>query len=153
MEYCEGQTLKEVGPQVDFNNTQDITHFVGQMIDALNYLHSKNLIHRDLKPANVFLDKHGNIKLGDFGLARSSKKQRTCQYKSFVADESKNIEMSQNIGTPFYMAPEQKDSNQYDSRVDVYSLGLILLELLLPPRKTKMERYDVMFKLFLIHRK
>ena len=144
MEYSEGKTLKEISSEIDISNSKDIKNFTAQMIDALYYLHSKRLIHRDLKPANVFLDKEGNIKLGDFGLARSLKKQSSAfHYKSFVMDESKDIKMSQNIGTPFYMAPEQKHSDQYDSKVDIYSLGLILLELLLPAPKTKMEKIKV----------
>ena len=125
MEFCEGETLKKMGSQITVNNFQDIKHFLAQMIESLDYLHSQNLIHRDLKPANVFLDNKNNIKLGDFGLARSFKRKRALNNKSFAIDESKNVELSQNIGTPFYMAPEQQNSNQYDSKVDIYSLGSV----------------------------
>ena len=113
------------------------------MIDALNYMHSRNLIHRDLKPANVFLDKNHNIKLGDFGLARSFKGPRISNPGSFIKLGNSNSMMSQNIGTPFYMAPEQRNSGMYDSRVDMYSLGLILLEMLLPKFGTKAEKFMV----------
>jgi translation initiation factor 2-alpha kinase 4 len=143
MEYCEGETLKKIGSEVGVNNHQDIKRLLGQMIEALDYLHSRNLIHRDLKPANIFLDRRNNIKLGDFGLARSFKKKRALNNKSILIEDNKNIELSQNIGTPFYMAPEQSNSNNYDSRVDIYSLGLVLLELILPPFKTKMEKIKV----------
>lgn len=143
MEFCEGKTLKEVCSESDISHSNLIKEYFMQMISALNYLHKNDLIHRDLKPANIFLDKHGNIKLGDFGLARKIKeKEENHQISSKCSHDDSN-DMSINIGTPFYMAPEQKTSSDYDSKVDMYSLGLILFELLMSPSKTKVERVKV----------
>ena len=143
MEYCEGKTLKEICSESDINYAPEIKRLFAQMVSALNYMHTKNLIHRDLKPANVFLDRNNNIKLGDFGLARNFKGFKESPDSATVPTEEGDLQMSQNIGTPFYMAPEQRNSGRYDSRVDMYSLGLILLELLMPKFNTKMERFKV----------
>ncbi|CAI9598515.1 unnamed protein product, partial [Staurois parvus] len=94
--------------------------FFRQIIEAVKYIHSQKLIHRDLKPANILFNKDMVIKIGDFGLVA----QMTGE------DESKARERSQGTGTPTYMAPEQKNESVYENEVDIYALGLILVELL-----------------------
>ncbi|MCR9291974.1 MAG: serine/threonine protein kinase [bacterium] len=85
--------------------------------DGLQYLHEANIIHRDLKPANIFLSKDGQLKLGDFGLARDF-------------DSSRLTMDGQTVGTAKYMSPEQARAGSIDGRADVYALGCILFEIL-----------------------
>lgn len=82
---------------------------------ALVLCHSKHIIHRDIKPENIFFNEDGNYKLGDFGISR-------------ILGSTPMAHASTSIGTPQYLAPEQV-SGTYDSRVDIYSLGLVLYEL------------------------
>lgn len=82
---------------------------------ALSVCHQKNILHRDIKPENIFVNEDGVYKLGDFGISR-------------ILDSSANSRASTGIGTPQYAAPEQF-SLEYDKRVDLYSLGLVLYEL------------------------
>ena len=137
MEYCECETLKEFIPKAFIgNDIKIIKKLLLQIIDALAYIHSKGLIHRDLKPANIFLDKNNNVKLGDFGLVKVKEVGTNENYtktKSFI--KSKSI-----VGTPFYMSPEQKEGKHMNNKTDLYSLGIILLELITPKFSTEMER-------------
>lgn len=136
MEYCEGETLKEFIPKTFIgNDIKIIKKLLLQIIDALAYIHSKGLIHHDLKPANIFLDKNNNVKLGDFGLVKVREGGTTENEikKSFIKEKSVN-------GTPFYMSPEQKEGKNVDNKTDLYSLGIILLELITPKFNTQMER-------------
>ncbi len=81
---------------------------------ALTLCHSRGIMHRDIKPENIFINKYGHYKLGDFGVSR-------------ILDTS-SFKASTGIGTPQYWAPEQISGN-YDQRIDIYSLGLVLYEL------------------------
>lgn len=105
-----------------------IWSYFRQLISALKLCHRhkekgtlKPILHRDIKPANVFLDRSGVIKLGDFGLARALESESKFAYT--------------NVGTPFYMSPEQTNSKKYDERSDIWALGCLLYELatLRPP--------------------
>ncbi len=104
-------------------NRRDLTGFqeaeilkIGRDIcNALILCHSKHIIHRDIKPENIFFNEDGNYKLGDFGISR-------------ILSNTPMSHASTSIGTPQYLAPEQI-SGTYDSRVDIYSLGLVLYEL------------------------
>src|SRR5262249_16901252 len=86
-----------------------------QICAGLQEAHAQQVIHRDLKPENVMLDRSGQIKLMDFGIASSS---WTCGEKD-----------TQVLGTPASMAPEQAEGCQVDPRSDIYSVGLILYEM------------------------
>src|SRR5688572_12724230 len=86
-----------------------------QIADALDYAHEKSIIHRDLKPGNILTDEHGNAYLSDFGIAR-------------VMDS--NLTGSAIIGTPSYMSPEQANGFDIDGRSDIYSLGVVLFEMI-----------------------
>jgi serine/threonine protein kinase len=86
-----------------------------QVAEALDYAHQQGIIHRDLKPGNIMLDEHGNAYLSDFGIARVM---------------GSNLTGSAIIGTPAYMSPEQAHGGNIDARSDIYSLGIVLFELI-----------------------
>lgn len=86
-----------------------------QVAEALDYAHQQGIIHRDLKPGNIMLDEHGNAYLSDFGIARVM---------------GSDLTGSAIIGTPAYMSPEQAQSGYIDARSDIYSLGIVLFELI-----------------------
>ncbi|MGJ3238699.1 MAG: serine/threonine protein kinase [Anaerolineae bacterium] len=94
---------------------EDLVKPFKQVADALDYAHQQGIIHRDLKPGNIMLDEHGNAYLSDFGIARVM---------------GSNLTGSAIIGTPAYMSPEQAHGVNIDARSDIYSLGIVLFELI-----------------------
>jgi len=133
MEYCEGKTLKEI-----IENNKNITEqekwkYIIEILDALDYIHNNNLIHRDIKPGNIFLNKYKQIKIGDFGLAKIKKKEfdipnNKFQIKKEFINNGDDL-MTYNIGTKYYCSPEQEKERNYNSKSDMYSLGIIIFEM------------------------
>ncbi|XP_078395882.1 interferon-induced, double-stranded RNA-activated protein kinase-like [Cetorhinus maximus] len=120
MELCK-KTLKEWLENVDVDELdRSRLQIAYQISNGLVYIHSQNYIHRDLKPANIFFASDEQIKIGDFGLVTSWKREGSDQFRR-----------SPDTGTRLYMAPEQM-SEEYNHKVDIYSLGLILFELMSP---------------------
>lgn len=118
MEYCPAGDLKEK-IELDFLSFTEewIRTIFAQLLQAVQYLHSKNVIHRDLKSQNVFLAESGRVRLGDFGLCRHA---------------PRNVETSPTLthaGTDCYMSPEMLSSSRYGKPADIWSLGCILYEL------------------------
>ena len=89
------------------------------MLEALEYIHANGVVHRDLKPENIMVDENDNIKLIDFGIAGDSAARRLT-YANFTAT----------LGTPNYISPEQVKGKRGDGRSDIYSMGVILYEML-----------------------
>ena len=122
MEYCQGgdlsQLIRRCRHNKEYISEEIIWKIFTQVVLALHCCHShKNgkILHRDIKPSNIFLDKDNNIKLGDFGLSR------------ILSNES-NFAYS-NVGTPYYMSPEQIDEKCYNEKSDIWSLGCFLYEI------------------------
>uniref|UniRef100_A0A182ME23 non-specific serine/threonine protein kinase n=1 Tax=Anopheles culicifacies TaxID=139723 RepID=A0A182ME23_9DIPT len=138
MQLCHKQSLKEWLCMNGFPARRDkIVPIFEQIVAGVEYVHLKGLIHRDLKPSNIFFSLDGRIKIGDFGLVTDSS---DLQYDSennmptMVPDRH-----TRQVGTQLYMSPEQLKGLPYDYKVDIYSLGLILFELLVS-FGTEMER-------------
>jgi zinc protease len=115
MEYVDGESLRSILSRVGAVNLRKGVQIARQICAALAEAHAQGIIHRDLKPENVMLDKSGNVKVMDFGIAR---------LLDAGATSTGGV-----MGTPAYMAPEQAESKAVDARTDVYALGLILYEL------------------------
>lgn len=146
MEYCPNQTLRDI---IDSGVEQgEAWRLFRQIVEGLVYLHAQGLIHRDLKPGNIFIDTNGDIKIGDFGLAVGHEHvHQQIKTKSLIEPfgASPRNSLTGGIGTPLYVSPEQENQKigqGYDQKVDMYSLGIILLELLVP-FQTTMERMIV----------
>jgi len=118
MEFLQGQTLRQVLRSVERMPVADALKIAGRICDALEYLHGQNVVHRDLKPENVMLCDDGSIRLMDFGIAKAAGLRRLT-FSGFSAS----------LGTPDYMAPEQVKGKRGDARTDIYSLGIMLYEM------------------------
>ncbi len=120
MEYVDGTNLDAMirGPGLE---PAQALHIIGSVCDALAYAHAEGVVHRDIKPANVMVGKKGRVKVADFGLARLTDSGPE-QLGHTVTDTV--------MGTPDYMAPEQKRGMNVDHRADIYSLGVMLYEML-----------------------
>ena len=114
MELCEGETLAARLKRGKLS-LEDTVRYGAQIADALAAAHAKGIVHRDLKPGNIMLTKSG-VKVLDFGLAKSSQDE--------TITGSRMV-----IGTPAYMAPEQREGKECDARTDIYSLGFVLYEM------------------------
>ena len=116
MEFVEGHTLSQyLAQKVKFTES-DVASLAVQLLEALSHAHEHGVWHRDIKPSNVIMTKTGRIKIADFGIART---------------DTTGLTMANSVlGTPMYMAPEQFMGLPIDHRVDVYSAGVVLYQLL-----------------------
>src|SRR4249919_1285122 len=116
MEYIEGRTLKELIVTRGPCPVPVAISYTRQILAALRYAHKNGIIHRDIKPHNVLVDREGRVKVADFGIARAGASEMT---------EAGSI-----IGTAQYLSPEQAKGASVDQTSDLYSVGVVLYELL-----------------------
>lgn len=119
MEWVEGRTLRELLAEAGKLGTQRSLRIAYAVCETLEYLHSHGVVHRDLKPENIMVIEGDRIKLIDFGIAAKAGSRRLTFGK-----------LSNIMGTPEYIAPEQVKGKRGDARSDIYALGVILFEML-----------------------
>ena len=120
MEFVDGVNLRQAMKAGRFTPEQALA-IVPPVCEALQFAHEHGIVHRDIKPENLLLDKDGRVKIADFGIAKmlGESDASTPAVPNFTG-----------VGTPQYMAPEQGKAGRVDHRVDIYSLGVVLYELL-----------------------
>ncbi len=119
MELVEGESLSDRLARRRFPSAPEALEMVAQVADALGAAHALGVVHRDVKPGNIMLTRGGQIKVADFGVAKAIGEQTDLTRTGTV------------IGSPAYMAPEQVRGEALDGRADLFSLGVVLYELLL----------------------
>ena len=118
LEYCLKGDLAKFQNKRPLNEIY-VQNFIYQLASGLKYLRDMNILHRDLKPQNLLVNENLNLKISDFGLAK--------QYQTNTIDKT----LKQTFcGSPIYMAPEILNNNDYDSKSDIWSIGVIIYELI-----------------------
>ena len=116
MELIDGITLKQYMEKKGTLNWKETLHFAMQIGKALEHAHSRGIVHRDIKPHNVMVLKNGSVKVTDFGIARIMSKSNTLTKEA--------------LGSVHYISPEQAKGGRVDNRSDLYSLGVVMYEMM-----------------------
>ncbi len=116
MELIEGITLKQYMEKKGVLNWKETLHFAIQIAKALEHAHSRGIVHRDIKPHNVMVLKNGSVKVADFGIARMMSEGNTLTKEA--------------LGSVHYISPEQAKGGRVDNRSDIYSLGVVMYEMM-----------------------
>ncbi len=123
MEFVDGTDLRRVIQTGELSASEALT-IIPQICEALQYAHEEGIVHRDIKPENILLNKKGQVRIADFGLAKLLDRPATGSTIALT-------KIGQQMGTPHYMAPEQiEHPSEVDHRADIYSLGVVFYEML-----------------------
>lgn len=117
MEYVDGQTLKQYIQQYSPLPVEEAIQIMKQLTSAISHAHENNIVHRDIKPQNVLIDRAGNVKITDFGIAMALTATSITQTNSV-------------LGSVHYLSPEQARGAMANKKSDIYSLGIVMFELL-----------------------
>lgn len=144
MEYVEGNTLRQIINNRGPIKEKEVVEIASKICDALTAVHSKGILHRDIKPENIMITDTGFLKVMDFGLAKLA--TESAEYVAGIKDKSKNTidfstgkkysqevvldTLSGLLGTVSYMSPDQALGKEIDQRSDIFSLGIVIYELL-----------------------
>lgn len=129
MEYIDGQNLKEILTRIKRFPLEVAMLIAREVANGLKYAHSQGLIHRDIKPANIMLSREGRVVITDFGIAKT------------YGDMSITV-TGQTIGSPAYMSPEQAAGRPIDHRCDIFSMGIVLYEIMTGEKPFKGDSYQ-----------
>ncbi len=116
MELIDGISLKQYMEKKGVLNWKETLHFAMQICKAMEHAHSRGIVHRDIKPHNVMVLKNGSVKVADFGIARVMSKSNTLTKEA--------------LGSVHYISPEQAKGGRVDNRSDIYSLGVVMYEMM-----------------------
>lgn len=117
MEFLEGRELRDIMNDGALLPVDQVLHTVAQVAQGLAYAHEHDIVHRDVKPSNIMVIRDGHVKITDFGIAR-------------MASSSVRTQTGMVLGSPKYMSPEQVMGKAIDQRSDIFSLGVMLYEML-----------------------
>jgi len=118
MEYIEGKNLKTIIQEKGILSTVEATGIIKQVLKGLEVVHEKHIINRDIKPQNILIGSDGIVKIGDFSIAKSMDINGLTNNDIMI------------VGSPEYMSPEQVNGDKIDNRTDIYSIGVVLYEML-----------------------
>ena len=116
MEFIDGENLVKYTQRKSLLPLKRVLYIIGEAATAIDYAHTQGVVHRDIKPGNIMILKNGKVKVTDFGVAKAVSSSQT---RSGII-----------LGTPNYMSPEQINGQELDGRSDIFSLGVVLFELL-----------------------
>ncbi|KAB2337461.1 Stk1 family PASTA domain-containing Ser/Thr kinase [Cytobacillus depressus] len=117
MEYVDGQTLKQYIQQNSPVRVEKVIEIMKQLTSAIAHAHQNHIVHRDIKPQNILIDRHGNVKITDFGIAMALSATSITQTNSVM-------------GSVHYLSPEQARGGMANHKSDIYSLGIVMFEML-----------------------
>jgi eukaryotic-like serine/threonine-protein kinase len=118
MQFVDGENLSGIIHKKKILSIQEVIDYSKQICRGLRYAHAQNIIHRDIKPHNILVDKENVARLTDFGIAK-------------IFSSVGNLTLTGvTVGTPEYMSPEQAEGNDVDVQTDIYSLGIVMYEML-----------------------
>jgi eukaryotic-like serine/threonine-protein kinase len=117
MEYVDGQTLKQYIQQNSPLRVEEALEIMSQLTSAISHAHQNHIVHRDIKPQNILVDRFGNVKITDFGIAMALSATSITQTNSV-------------LGSVHYLSPEQARGGMANKKSDIYSLGIVMFELL-----------------------